>query len=279
MTWLLEPLQFEFMRYALLAMVLAAIPLSLLSCFLVVRGWALMGDALSHAVLPGVVLAYALGLPLLLGAFLAGLFCAAAVGFIDQKTKLKEDTAMGVVFTGLFALGLVLFSVVHSNLHLNHILFGDALGVESEQLWQIGAVTASVVVLMLVFGRDWQLQLFDPIQARTMGLPVGRLHYGLLVILSMSIVSALSTVGIIIAMSLLILPGATLVLMRVSMRRMLWLSPILGSSAALIGGYLSFYLDSAPAPTMVLAMGVQFCLALLAQQYRDYRVPKLKGAP
>ena len=202
-------LQLPFMQEALLVATLIAIPTALLSCFVVLKGWALMGDAVSHAVLPGVVLAYLVGLPLLLGAFLAGLGCTLASGFVSQHSRIKRDTALGVVFAGLFGLGLVLFSAVESDLHLDLILFGNILGIEPSEFWTALLVCGSVTLWLVLRRRDLLLHSFDPTQARVLGLNAAQLHYGLLVALSLVIVAALSLVGLVLTLGLLIAPGAT----------------------------------------------------------------------
>ncbi len=161
-----EPLYYGFMRDAILVGSIIAAMCAVLSCFLVLKGWSLMGDAVSHAVLPGIVLAYIIGLPLAVGAFIAGLCCAVTTGFIKQNSRIKEDTAMGVVFTGFFAFGLVLFSKTVSDIHLDHILVGNILGIEKAQILQTIIMGAVILVLALVFRRDLMLICFDVVQAR-----------------------------------------------------------------------------------------------------------------
>ena len=141
---LLAPLQFDFMRYAMAIAVLVAVPTALLSCFLVLKGWALIGDAISHAVFPGVVIAYMIGLPFAVGAFVAGMFCALATGYLKDNSRVKQDTVMGIVFSGMFALGLVLYVKIQSDVHLDHILFGDILGVGVPDLWESGIIAAVI---------------------------------------------------------------------------------------------------------------------------------------
>ncbi len=205
---LLMPFQFDFMVNALIISVLVAVPAALLSCFLVLKGWSLMGDAISHAILPGVVLAYILNLPLALGAFAAGMACALATGYLKENSRIKQDTVMGVVFSGMFGLGLVLYVKIETDVHLDHILFGDMLGVNRGDILQTGIIAVVVAGVIAVKWRDLLLHAFDPAQARAVGLPVRLLHYGLLAILSLTIVAALKAVGIILAIAMLIAPGA-----------------------------------------------------------------------
>ena len=260
---LLLPFSFPFMQQAFIVSLLVAIPMGLLSPFLVLKGWSLMGDAVSHAVLPGVVLAYVAGLPIGLGAFAAGMFCAVGTGYLKENSRIKEDTVMGVLFSGMFGLGLVLYSMIETELHLDHILFGDMLGVGWGDIVEAGAIAAVVAGALLLRGRDLMLHAFDPQHARAIGLRVRLLHYGLLVLLSLSIVGALKSVGIILAIALLIAPGAIGFLFARRFGVMLVVSVTVAVVASLLGVYLSFFLDSAPAPTIVLLMSGAFIVAFL----------------
>jgi len=260
---LLLPFQFPFMRQAFLIAALVAVPMGLLSPFLVLKGWSLMGDAISHAVLPGVVLAYVAGIPLGVGAFAAGMICAVGTGYLKENSRIKEDTVMGIVFSGMFGLGIVLYSMIETELHLDHILFGDMLGVGWPDIIETGSIAALVAALILARRRDLMLHAFDPQHARAIGLPVRLLHYGLLALLSLSIVGALKAVGIILAIAMLIAPGAIAFLVARRFGQMLALSVAVALVASLLGVYLSFLLDSAPAPTIVLLMSAAFIAAFL----------------
>lgn len=260
---LLLPFSFPFMQQAFIVSLLVALPMGLLSPFLVLKGWSLMGDAVSHAVLPGVVLAYVAGLPIGIGAFAAGMFCAVGTGYLKENSRIKEDTVMGVLFSGMFGLGLVLYSMIETELHLDHILFGDMLGVGWADIAEAGVIAAIVSAALLVRGRDLMLHAFDPQHARAIGLSVRLLHYGLLVLLSLSIVGALKSVGIILAIALLIAPGAIGFLVARRFGVMLAVSVAVAVVASFLGVYLSFFLDSAPAPTIVLLMSGTFVVAFL----------------
>jgi manganese/iron transport system permease protein len=260
---LLLPLQFPFMQKALLITVLIAPAAAMLSAFLVLKGWSLMGDATSHAVLPGVVLAYMVGVPLILGAFLAGLVCALATGFVKDHSRVKQDTVMGVIFSGMFGLGIVIYTQIESDLHLDHILFGNMLGVETADLWTTALIAGPVAAVLLVKWRDVLAHAFDPVQARMVGLPVSSIHYGLLAILSATIVAMLSAVGIILAIAFLIAPGAIAYLITRRFGAMLVAAVAVALVAGLSGVYVSFWLDSAPAPTIVLILTAFFIAALL----------------
>lgn len=269
---LFMPFTLDFMQYALAIAVLVAIPASLLSCFLVLKGWALIGDAIAHGVFPGVVIAYMLGLPYAVGAFTAGMVCALATGYIADNSRIKKDTVMGVVFSGMFAIGLLLYTSVRSSVHLDHILFGDILGIGWPDLLDSGLIALGIGGWIAFKWRDLLLHAFDPVQARTIGLRVGVLHYGLLAAVSLSVVGALQAVGIILAISLLIAPGAIAFLLTRTFGAMLMLSVVIGVACALGGVYLSFYLDSAPAPTIVLLLTLLFIVVLVVSMLRQRRV-------
>lgn len=260
---LVLPFEFPFMREALLIAVIVAVPTALLSTFLVLKGWSLMGDAISHAILPGVVLAYIAGLPLAVGAFAAGMTCALGTGYLKEHSRVKEDTVMGVVFSGMFGLGIVLYTKIQSDVHLDHILFGDMLGVTWGDILESAIIAAITVGAIALKWRDLLLHAFDPQQARVVGLPVRLLHYGLLTILSLTIVGSLKAVGIILAIAMLIAPGAIAYLLTDRFERMLLTAVAIAVAASFLGVYLSFFVDSAPAPTIVLVMTVTFIVAFL----------------
>ncbi len=257
---LLLPLTIDFVQQAIAVAVLLSVAASVLSCFLVLRGWALMGDAISHAVLPGIVIAYAVGVPVVAGAFAAGLFCSVATGFLSENSRLKEDTVMGIVFSGMFGLGIVLFSALKIDVHLHEILFGDILGVSWGDVAQTGLIVALATGVVLLWRKDLVVFAFDPQHAKTIGLSTGWLHYGLLVILSIVIVAGLKAVGIILVIALLIAPGAIAYLLSDRFDTMLLIAVATGVFSAVTGVLGSFYLDSAPAPTIVLVMMIIFIL-------------------
>lgn len=271
---ILLPFQFPFMRDAFLISAIVAVPTALLSCFLVLKGWALMGDAISHAILPGVVLAYILGLPLILGAFGAGMVTALATGYLAENSRVKQDTVMGVVFSGMFGLGIVIYTWISSDVHLNHILFGNMLGVGAQDLWTAGTIAAVVSALLLLKWRDLMLHAFDPAQARASGLRVGLLHYGLLTALSLTIVAAMTSAGLILAVALLIAPGAIAFLVTRSFGRMLAVATLVCLGASFAGVYLSFFIDSAPAPTVVLILTGCFLIAFVRNSLRIRRASR-----
>ncbi len=257
------PFQFAFMNKAFLMMAIIAVPTSLLSCYLVLKGWSLMGDAISHAVLPGVVLAYILNIPLIIGAFAAGMFCALSTGFLSENSRVKQDTVMGIVFSGMFGFGLVLYTKISTDVHLDHILFGNMLGVSPQDLWTAASVAALVAVVILTKRREFMLHAFDPVQAQAVGLRVGWLHYGLLSLISLTIVATLSAVGIILAIGLLIAPGAIAFLLTKRFAMMLPIAVGVTLLSGFLGVYISFFIDSAPAPTVILVLTAIFIAAFI----------------
>ena len=256
--WLVEPLAYDFMVRALVTTVIAAIVCALLSCWLVLVGWSLMGDAVSHAVLPGVVLSYLVGVPFAVGALVFGIGSVALIGTVRDTSKLKEDTAIGVVFTSLFALGLVLVSVTPSQVDLSHILFGNVLGVAPADLVQVAVLGAIVVVVLLAKRRDLTLYAFDPAHAHAIGLSPRRLGALLLGLLAVTVVVALQAVGVILVVAMLIIPGATAYLLSDRIDRMLVVAPLVAAGCAVVGFAASYALDASPAGMVVLAQGVVF---------------------
>ena len=267
MNALILPFTFPVMADAALIAVIVAVPAALLSCFLVLKGWALMGDGISHAVLPGIVLAYAMGVPLLVGAFAAGMVCALSSGWLDANSRIKSDTALGVVMAGMFAVGLILFTVFPPGVHLDHILFGNILGIGPGDFAQALPIAAVVTLaLLLLKWRDFALLAFDPVQARVSGLRVGWLHYGMLAMIAASVVAMLSAVGIILAVGLLIAPGAIAFLLTRRLAVMMALATAIAVASALAGIWASFWLDSAPAPTIIVILTAVFVLAFAWRQ-------------
>ncbi|MGO4673264.1 metal ABC transporter permease [Bosea sp. 2YAB26] len=270
-TWFLSPFAHEFMQRGLIVAVLVGLVCAVLSCFLVLKGWSLMGDAVSHAVLPGIVLAHILSLPLAIGAFAAGLGCSVGIGYLKQNSRVKEDTVMGIVFSGMFALGLVLFVKVDSDQHLMHILFGNMLGVRWADIGETALIAVPTIAIMLAKRRDFLLVSFDPAHARAIGLPVAALHFGLLILLALTIVAALKAVGIILVVAMLIAPGAIGYLMTRQFDRMLIVAAGVATVSSVLGTILSFHLDAATGPCIVVVQAGFFLAALALNLWRASR--------
>ena len=260
---LLEPFQFAFMTDAMLVGAIVGAVCAVLSCFLVLKGWSLMGDAISHAVLPGIVIAYGIGAPLALGAFVSGLLCAIATGWIKANSRIKEDTVMGVVFTGLFAFGLVIFTKIKTDLHLDHILFGNILGIEPRDLIESCVVGGITLVIVIALRRDLLLFCFDANHARAIGLPTNFLYYLLLALLAATIVAALKAVGIILVIAMLVTPGCIAYLLTDRFSRMLWIAGGSAVFSSLAGVYISFFLNASTAACMVLVQALIFLATLI----------------
>ena len=260
---LIDPLSHDFMRRALMISSCVGAVCGLLSCYMTLKGWALMGDAVSHAVMPGVVVAYALGLPFSLGAFVFGVGSVALIGYVKQKSRVKEDTVIGLVFTGFFALGLVLVSKIKSNIDLMHILFGSPLGISDSDVRQTLLICLIVVAVLITFRRDFMLYCFDPTHARSIGINTGVLHYLLLSTLSLAAVAGLQTVGIILVVAMLITPGATAYLLTDRFDRMTILAVISSVISSLLGVYISYWLDIETGGSIVLVQTTLFLLAFL----------------
>ena len=268
---LLMPFQFLFMQNAFFIVLILSVPTALLSCFLVIKGWALMGDAISHAVLPGIVIAYIAGIPLFIGAFLAGMFCAWSTGFLSENSRIKEDTIMGITFSGMFGFGIVLFVAFETSAHLDHILFGNILGVSGLDILVALIIACLIITFFTMFWRDLMLFSFDPIQAKALALPTTFLHYGLLAVLSLAIIATLKAVGLILAIGLFIIPGAIAFLLSNRLSSMLLISVFVNIFSMLGGLYLSFFIDSAPAPTIILLLTVLFILVFCRKYFIDKR--------
>lgn len=261
--WLLEPLQFGFMQRALLVAVVAGTVGALLSCWLTLVGWSLMGDAVSHAVLPGVVLSYIVGIPFGVGAFVFGAGAVALIGVVRRTSRVKEDAAIGVVFTGLFALGLVLISTTPSDTDLGHILFGNLLGLSGPDVAQILLLGVLTVVVVVVKHRDFTLVAFDRTHAHAVGIDPRRIEAILLGLLALAVVVALQAVGIVLVVAVLVIPGATAYLLTDRMERMLLIAVLVAVGAAVAGTYLSFHLDVSTGGSVVVCLAVAFTLAYL----------------
>ena len=259
----LEPLSYDFMVRALATTLIASIVCAVLSCWLVLVGWSLMGDAVSHAVLPGVVLAYIVGAPFALGAVVFGFLAVGLIGAVRDTSRVKEDAAIGIVFTTLFALGLVLISVTPSQTDLNHIIFGNLLGVSWADLAQVAILGVITFTVLVAKRRDFTLYAFDPTHAHAIGLNPKVLGAALLGLLALTAVVALQAVGVVLVVAMLIIPGATAYLLTDRFGRMLIIAPAISVVCALVGLYLSYYLDTASGGMVVLAQGGAFALAYL----------------
>lgn len=272
--WFAEPLSHVFMQNALIAALAISVVCAILSCYVVLKGWSLMGDAISHAVFPGVVVAVLLGLPMAFGAFVAGLFCAVSVGYLKNNTRLKEDTVMGIVFAGMFAVGLVIFTKLDTSQHLKHILFGNLLGIGQDLLWQTLLICGLILTAVVIKKQDLLLYCFDSSHARVSGLSLNFLHYGLLVLLSATIVMAIQAVGVILVVAMLISPGITGFMVCKRFNYMLIMAIVSACLASFFGVIISYHLDSATGATIVLLQALFFILVVIYDKIRHIYFPK-----
>lgn len=263
MELLITPFTFPFMQKAIITALVTGTVCAILSCFLILKGWSLMGDAISHAVLPGIVIAFVIGIPLSIGAFISGIFCAFATGYLKENSRIKEDTVMGIIFSGMFAFGLVLFARIDTDQHITHILFGNILGITKAEFKQTLWISAFTIAIILLKRKDFMLYCFDPNQAKVIGLPVKLLHYGLLSLLALSIVASLQAVGIILVIAMLISPGIIAFTLCQNFNRMLIIAVIASTTSSLIGTILSFHIDATTGPCIVITQAIYFIAALI----------------
>ncbi len=297
---LLLPFQFSFMLKGMLIVMILSVPMAMLSCFLILKGWALLGDAISHAVFPGVVIGY-MTTPWVIafltsfpfawfqhmrsenitmtlitcGAFVAGMVCALATGFLGGNSRIKQDTVMGVVFSSMFGLGLVLATAIYSSLDLNHILFGNLLGVNWLDITQTAIISAIVTFILGAKWRDFMLYIFDLVQGRAMGLRIAVLHYTLLTMISLTIVAALKAVGIVLVISLLIAPGAIAYLITKRFSFMLVIAILVAGLSGFLGIYLSLFIGSDSASTIVLILTLIFIAIFMWIFFRRVTVQEI----
>lgn len=261
--WFAAPLQFPFMTTALLVSMFVGVVCAVLSCYLVLKGWSLLGDAISHAVLPGIVIAYVAGWPLAIGAFASGLACAALIGWVKRHSRVKEDAVIGLVFTAFFAFGWILVSRTPSDVHLSHILYGNLLGIEPDDLIQTVIAGALALIAVGILRRDLMLFCFDPNHARAIGLNTTFLYYALLGLLALTVVAALQAVGVILVIAMLITPGAIGYLLSDKFDRMMALAVGAAVLSSVLGVYASFYLDASTGGCIVVAQALLFFAAMI----------------
>ena len=256
------------MQKALIVSSFTAVACAIFSCFLVLKGWSLMGDAISHAVLPGIGLSVLIGLPISLGAFLAGIFCVWATLFLKNHSRVKEDVTLGVVFSGMFAVGLVLVTKLNSNLDIFHILFGNVLGVSSNDFAEVLIISVLCSLFMLVKKHDLLFSCFDKYGAVSVGVSVKLMNFALLTLLALLIISSLKSVGILLAIAMLVTPGATGFLLAKSFNKMLTIAILVAFLSSFTGILVSFHIDAASSATIVLMQSVMFGLAFMFRQQK-----------
>ncbi|MBF2065848.1 MAG: metal ABC transporter permease [Calothrix sp. C42_A2020_038] len=261
--WLTTPFQYEFMVKAVCVSALVGVVCAVLSCYVTLKGWSLMGDAISHAVVPGVVISYMAGIPFAIGAFIFGYATTVTIGFVKEKTRVKEDAVIGVIFTGFFAFGLVLISRARSNVDLFHILFGNVLGISNGDIIQTVIVSIITLATVFVFQKDLLLFCFDPNHARSIGINTQFLYYMFLSLMSLTVVAALQAVGIILVVSMLVTPGAIAYLMSDRFNYMIGTAIFASVFSCVFGTYISYYLDGATGGCIVVLLTILFFVAMV----------------
>lgn len=261
--WLVEPFTYTFMMRGLAAGVLAGISCAILSAYVVWRGMAFVGDAMAHAILPGIVIAFLLKISLFIGALIAATLTALGIGMISKEGEIKEDTAIGVMFSGFFAFGILLLSRITSYQDLSHILFGDVLGVSPADLWGMLAVVTVVLAAVLAFYKELLVTSFDPGHSVAIGLSPELVRYGLLILLALTVVTAIQTVGVVLVLALLVTPAATASLLTRRLPQIMLLGTLFAALAALIGLYASYYMNVASGAAIVLTLTVSFGIAFV----------------
>ncbi|MBN8549959.1 MAG: metal ABC transporter permease [Deltaproteobacteria bacterium] len=282
---LLLPFQYEYMQKAMWVSALICLACGFLSCFVTLRRWSLMGDALSHAIVPGVSIAYLLGAPYALGAFISGTIAALGMGFVKAKTRLREDAVIGIVFTAFFALGLFLISRYPSGVSLRTIVFGNILGISDPDILQVLIIAAITLGILALKWKDFMLYCFDANHAQTLGLNTKVLHYTLLTLLSATAVASMQTVGAVLVVATLVTPGATAYLLSERFSRMILIASGIGAFTGFAGAYASYFLDGSTGGCIVVFQTILFLLALFfAPKHgmlamRAIRIAAVRGVP
>jgi manganese/iron transport system permease protein len=271
--WLLAPFQFGFMQSALLAAILVGVSCASIGVYVVLRRMAFIGDALSHTILPGLVFAYLNQFNLFVGAIVAGIATALGIGWLSRRDEIREDTAIGIMFTGMFALGILMMSTINSFRDLTHILFGNILGVTSDDLALMALTTGVILLTLALFHKELELTSVDPTYGEVIGLRASRLRYLLLILLALTVVSSIQVVGVIMTSALLITPSATASLLTTRLPRMMAIAVFVAIISGVVGLYASFYADVASGAAIVLACTVLFGVVWLGRMLRQSRIP------
>lgn len=281
---LIEPLRYSFMQRSLVIAVLVGIICAVVGSYLMVQRLALLGDAISHSVLPGLAIAFIIGADIFVGAFIAGVLSTVVITLIRTRSPIKEDAAMGIVFSAFFALGITLITIIQKDnkIDLNHFLFGNILGVTADEVRNTAIISAVVVTVVVLLYKELLFYTFDPLGAQAAGLPVNLLNFGLMVLIALTIVASLTAVGVILVLALLITPGATAYLLVKRLNQMMILGAVIGIVASISGMYISYFFNLPSGPAIVLVASAFFTLALLfspSQGILTYPQSNSDGSP
>lgn len=262
LTWLIEPLEFEFMRQAIAIGLSLGILGAVVGSYLILQQMGMMSGVISHAVLPGISIAFFLEINLAIGAFVAGVLSALVVMAIEKRSRIKVDAAMAVTLTSFLALGVIFITSLKTNqINLDQILFGDILGVTSSDVWHTLIITGIILLLTKLFYKELEFYTFDPLGAKACGLPVNLLYFGLVCAITLTIVASMQTVGVLLVMSLLAGPAITAYLLVKELSQMMILGAIIGAVSSVIGMYLSYYFDLPSGAAIVMVIFAFFLLA------------------
>ncbi|MBD2516876.1 metal ABC transporter permease [Nostoc sp. FACHB-973] len=275
---LIEPLQYGFMQRSLVIAILVGLLCAVVGSYLMVQRLALLGDAISHSVLPGLAIAFMVGANIYIGAFIAGVLSTMAIAWIRVRSPIKEDAAMGIVFSAFFALGITLITVIQKDnkIDLNHFLFGNILGVTIDEVRDTAIIAAIVLIVVILIYKELLFYTFDPLGAQAAGLPVDRLNFGLMLLIALTIVASMKAVGVILVLSLLITPGATAYLLVKRLNQVMILGAVIGVISSISGMYLSYFYNLPSGPAIVLVVSGLFLLALLFSPKHGVLVPSVK---
>lgn len=254
---------YDFLQKAMFTSIMVGIICGVIGCFIILRGMSLLGDAISHAVLPGVAISYMLGINFFIGAVVTGILTAVGIGFISQNSRIKHDTAIGIMFTAVFAIGIILITFMKSSTDLYHILFGNILSVQVSDMILTLCIGVIIIALVYLFYKELLVSTFDPTMAKAYGLPVKVIHYGLMILLTLATVASLQTVGIVLVVAMLITPAATAYLLSNRLWVMIYLAAGIGAFSAIVGLYFSFSYNLASGATIVIVAACLFLLAFL----------------
>lgn len=263
LNFLLEPLSFKFMRGALATAILLGILCAVVGTYLIVQRMGLLGDVIAHAVLPGLAIAFFLGVDIFLGAFISGTLSTFVIAWIQSQSRIKVDVAMALVFSGFLALGITLITLLKSKLDLHHFLFGDILGVTTDDVRRTLIITVTVLLLVKLFYKELLFYTFDPLGAQASGLPINLIHFGLTAAITLTIIASMQAVGVVLVVSLLIGPGITAYLLVKELHQMMELGAVIGVISSVAGMYISYYLNVPSGAAIVLVVSLLFLLALL----------------
>ncbi|MBD2504638.1 metal ABC transporter permease [Anabaena azotica] len=272
---LIEPLQYGFMQRSLVIAILVGLLCAVVGSYLMVQRLALLGDAISHSVLPGLAIAFMIGANIFVGAFIAGVMSTMAIAWIRTRSPIKEDAAMGIVFSAFFALGVTLITVIQKDnkIDLNHFLFGNILGVTIDEVRDTAIIAAIVLIVVILLYKELLFYTFDPLGAQAAGLPVNKLNFGLMLLIALTIVASMKAVGVILVLSLLITPGATAYLLVKRLHQVMFLGAGIGVFSSISGMYLSYFYNLPSGPAIVLVVSGLFLLALLFSPKHGVLIP------